>query len=140
MNENTIEKAESKYQEYTINELLKRNMADLLISGDLQNQILSSSLASSKIKIPTLGIYSACATFIEGLIIGSMFVDNSKNNVIVSTSSHNLVSEKQFRFPLELGNQRPPSAQWTVTGSGAALLSKTGNGPFITHITIILLF
>lgn len=136
MNENTIEKAESKYQEYTINELLKKNKADLLISGDLQNQILSSSLASSKIKIPTLGIYSACATFIEGLIIGSMFVDNSKNNVIVSTSSHNLVSEKQFRFPVEYGAVRKSVNTCTASGSVSVLLTNKKSNIKIESATV----
>ena len=70
------------------------------------------------------------------MCLGSVFIDaGAAKNVLCSTSSHFCSAEKQFRFPLELGNQRPPTSQWTVTGSGAAVLSKDGNGPFITHIT-----
>ena len=68
--------------------------------------------------------------------LGSVFIDGgAAENVLCATSSHFCSAEKQFRFPLELGNQRPPTSQWTVTGSGAAVLSKSGNGPYITHIT-----
>ena len=62
-------------------------------------------------------------------------MESFAENVLCATSSHFCSAEKQFRFPLELGNQRPPSAQWTVTGSGAAILTKSGQGPFITTIT-----
>ena len=86
--------------------------------------------------IPFFGIFGACSTFVEGLCIGSVFIDGGgATNVLCATSSHFCSAEKQFRFPLELGNQRTPSAQWTVTGSGAAILSKNGTGPFVTHIT-----
>ena len=68
--------------------------------------------------------------------LGSVFIDGgAAQNVLCATSSHFCSAEKQFRFPLELGNQRPPTSQWTVTGSGAVVLSKNGNGPYITHIT-----
>lgn len=131
LNEKTIELAESKYQQIVINGLLKKsklniNKIDLLINGDLQNQILSSTIASSKFDISTLGIYSACASFTEGLIIGSMYANN--NNVIVATSSHNLVSEKQFRFPVEYGAIRKRVNTCTITGSiGVLLNSKKSN-------------
>ena len=129
MGEKTIEQAESRYQEETIKGLLnKRNIRskdiDLLISGDLQNQILSSTLASSKFKIPTLGIYSACATFIEGLIIASNIIDKSSKRVIVTSSSHNLVSEKQFRYPVEYGAVRKRVNTLTASGSISVLLSN----------------
>ncbi len=128
MGEETIELAESKYQECTIKELLKKYKADLLISGDLQSQILSSTLASSKFKIPTLGIYSACATFVEGLIIGSFITQSTHKNVIVTSSSHNLVSEKQFRFPVEYGAVRKSVNTCTASGSVSALItSKISN-------------
>lgn len=136
MNEKSIEKAESRYQEYTINELLKNNKANLLISGDLQNQILSSSLASSIFKLPTLGIYSACATFVEGLIIGSMFVSKSKENVIVTSSSHNLVSEKQFRYPVEYGAVRKCVNTCTASGSLSVLLSNQKSNIKVESATI----
>lgn len=86
--------------------------------------------------MPFFGLFGACSTFVEGLCIGSVFMDSGAcNNVLCATSSHFCSAEKQFRFPLELGNQRTPTSQWTVTGSGAAILSKQGNGPRITHIT-----
>ena len=77
-----------------------------------------------------------CSTFVEGLGLGSVFIDGgAADNVICAASSHFCSAEKQFRFPLELGNQRPQSSQWTVTGSGAAILSSAGTGPFVTHFT-----
>ena len=86
--------------------------------------------------MPFFGIFGACSTFVEGLCLGSIFLESgAANNVLCATSSHFCSAEKQFRFPLELGNQRPPTSQWTVTGSGAAILSHSGKGPFITHIT-----
>ena len=141
LNEKTIELAESKYQEIGINGILtksklKEEDIDLLISGDLQNQILASTLASSKKDISTLGIYSACASFIEGICIGSMFVNKEKSNVIVSTSSHNLVSEKQFRFPVEYGSIRKRSNTCTASGSISILMSNKKSNIKVESITI----
>lgn len=142
MGEKTIELAESKYQETTIKGLLNKNKLlpneiDVLISGDLQNQILSSTLASSKFKIPTLGVYSACASFIEGLIIGSTLIDKNENQkAIVSTSSHNLVSEKQFRFPVEYGAVRKRVNTCTATGSISVLLSNQKSNIKVESSTI----
>ena len=129
LKQKTIELAEVKYQEMSIEGLLKKekidsNSINLLISGDLQNQILSSTLASTRFKIPTLGIYSACATFVEGLIIASNFIENNNQNIIVSTSSHNLVSEKQFRFPVEYGAVRKRVNTCTASASVSALISN----------------
>lgn len=84
----------------------------------------------------SFGIFGACSTFVEGMCLSSFLMEsNSINNIVCTASSHFCSAEKQFRFPLELGNQRPPTAQWTVTGAGAAILAKTGTGPFITSIT-----
>ena len=126
MGEKTIELAESKYQSTTVNKLVEKyKKVDLLISGDLQNQILSSTIAASNICVPFLGIYSACSTFTEGLIIASNMIKNNKNkNVIVSVSSHNLVSEKQFRFPVEYGALRKRVNTCTASGSVSALVSN----------------
>ena len=134
MNEKSIELCESKYQEYTIGNLVNKYNIDLIISGDLQNQILASTLSSSMFKIPTLGIYSACATFVEGLIIGSNLVN--KNSVVVSTSSHNLVSEKQFRFPVEYGAVRKNVNTCTVSGSVSAVISNNKSNIRIESGTI----
>lgn len=129
VNEKSIELAECKYQETTIKGLLMKSKkltkeVDLLINGDLQNQCLASSLASSKFKIPSCTIYSACATFVEGLIIGANIIDNKNKNTIVTVSGHNLVSEKQFRFPVEYGALRKMVNTCTLSGSISVLLSN----------------
>ena len=135
-NEKTVELAESKYQQITIENIIKNNKRDnyLLISGDLQNQILASSLSSSKFKLPYLGIYGACSTFVEGLILASNLVKNS--NVIVTTSSHNLVSEKQFRFPIEYGTLRKRVNTCTASGSISALVSNQKSNIKVESSTI----
>ena len=139
--EKTWEKAESKIIKETVNmAIAKSGIAasdvDFCFAGDLLNQCISSSFGLREINVPFFGIFGACSTFVEGMCLGSVFIDgNAATNILCSTSSHFCSAEKQFRFPLELGNQRPPTAQWTVTGSGAAVLSSNGNGPFITHIT-----
>ena len=133
----TVELAESKYQEITIGELYRKNKnIDLLISGDLQNQILSSTLASSKYKIPTIGIYSACASFVEGIILASLMTQNKKSNIIVCSSSHNLVSEKQFRFPIEYGAVRKRVNTCTASGSVSALISNKKSNIKVESSTI----
>lgn len=129
VNEKSIELAECKYQETTIKGLLMKSKkltkeVDLLISGDLQNQCLASSLASCKFKIPSCTIYSACATFVEGIIIGANIIDNKNKSTIVTVSGHNLVSEKQFRFPVEYGALRKMVNTCTLSGSISVLLSN----------------
>lgn len=139
--EKTWEKAESKFIKETCNTALSKagvsaKDIDYLFAGDLLNQCISSSFGLRESNIPFFGIFGACSTFVEGLILGSVFIDSGAcNNVLCATSSHFCSAEKQFRFPLELGNQRTPTSQWTVTGSGAAVLNKMGDGPFITHVT-----
>ena len=138
--EKSWEKAESKIiKEATNMVIAKSGIAskdiDLVFAGDLLNQCISSSFGLRDENIPFFGVFGACSTFVESLSLGSIVVEGFANNVLCATSSHFCSAEKQFRFPLELGNQRPPTSQWTVTGSGAAILSKSGNGPFITSIT-----
>ena len=138
--EKTWEKAESKIIKENVNTLISKSdispsNIDIVIAGDLLNQCISSSFGLRDSNIPYLGVFGACSTFVESMSLGAICVEGFAQNVICATSSHFCSAEKQFRFPLELGNQRPPSSQWTVTGSGAALISKSGNGPFITHIT-----
>ena len=109
---------------------------DFCFAGDLLNQCIASSFGLRETNIPFIGLFGACSTFVESMIVASSFIDgNFATNAICAASSHFCSAEKQFRFPLELGNQRPPSSQWTVTGSGAAILTKDGNGPFITSFT-----
>ena len=140
--EKTWEKAESKIIKETVNIAITKSESpassiDYCFAGDLLNQCISSSFGLRDLNIPFLGIFGACSTFVEGLIMSSVFIDGGASLYSLSAaSSHFCSAEKQFRFPLELGNQRPPSSQWTVTGAGSAIVSKNGTGPFITHATI----
>ena len=95
-----------------------------LLGGDLLNQIISSSFAARELALPFIGLYGACSTLCEALCLGSMLLDGQyADHVAVSASSHFCTAERQYRYPLEHGNQRTPTAQWTVTGAGAAVLS-----------------
>ncbi|MFR6303885.1 MAG: stage V sporulation protein AD [Clostridia bacterium] len=138
--EKTWEKAESKIIKETVNTVISKSgvpsdQIDLMIAGDLLNQCISSSFGLREANIPFLGVFGACSTFVESMCIGSICVESFAKNVLCATSSHFCSAEKQFRFPLELGNQRTPTAQWTVTGSGSAIITQSGMGPYITHIT-----
>ena len=138
--EKTWEKAESKIIKENVNLVISKagiatNEIDCVFAGDLLNQCISSSFGLRDENIPFFGVFGACSTFVESMSLGAIAVEGFANNVLCATSSHFCSAEKQFRFPLELGNQRPPTSQWTVTGSGAAIISKNGNGPYITHIT-----
>ena len=132
--EKSFEKAESKLMKTCINNLLSKvptdnSNIDYIFAGDLLNQCISSGYCIRDLNIPFFGVFGACSTFVESLSLGAIAVESFANNVLCATSSHFCSAEKQFRFPLELGNQRPPTSQWTVTGSGAAILSKKGNRP-----------
>lgn len=126
----TWEQAESKLVEESVDILLNkmgktRFDIDLHISGDLLNQIVASNYAASRLKIPFLGIYSACATSTEGMIIGANMVEGKfVKNCITSVSSHNNAAEKQFRYPVEYGGPKPKTATFTVTGGTSAYLSR----------------
>ncbi len=138
--EDSWEKAESKIIKETVNTLISKSgipsdKIDYCFAGDLLNQCISSSFGLRELNIPFFGIFGACSTFVEGMSLASVFVESGIEHAICASSSHFCSAEKQFRFPLELGNQRTPTAQWTVTGAGAAIISKSGTGPFITHIT-----
>lgn len=141
MGEESWEKAESSLQKHTSILAMERagltpNDIDYILAGDLLNQCVGASYGMRELSIPFFGLYGACSTMTESLSLGSMIVDGGfADKVMCTTSSHFCSAEKQFRYPLEYGGQRPPSAQWTVTGSGCAILSSTGNGPHITHIT-----
>lgn len=139
--EKTWEKTEAKIVKECIagclgNEKVSNEDIDYLFSGDLLNQCISSSFGIRERAIPYFGLFGACSTFVEGMALGAMTIDGGMADIIIaSTSSHFCSAEKQFRFPLELGNQRPPSSQWTVTGSGTVMLKAGGSGPKITHAT-----
>ena len=107
----------------------------ILVAGDLQNQCVASSVGLHSFKIPFLGVYGACSTCTESLLIASAFLDSSDNlnYGAVVTTSHNSAAERQFRTPLEYGGQRPPTAQWTATAGGAFILSRGGEGTRISE-------
>lgn len=108
---------------------------DFLFGGDLINQLFPASFAARELDVPFFGIYGACSTMAEGLCLGSMAIDGGYANYVLSgTSSHFCTAERQFRFPLELGNQKPMTAQWTVTGAGSVLLAPDGEGPKVKYI------
>ena len=138
--EKSWEKAESKIVKETVNTLISKSgvsseKIEYCFAGDLVNQCICSSFGLRELNVPFYGIFGACSTFVEGMQLASVFIDGGVNYAICSASSHFCSAERQFRFPLELGNQRPPTSQWTVTGCGAVMLAKSGDGPYITHIT-----
>ena len=140
-NEDTYEKAERKMLYYAIdksieNANLKKDDIDLLISGDLLNQIISASFSARQLGIPFIGVYSACSTMSEAFAMGASLVNAGyADTVIAATGSHFSSAERQYRYPLELGCTRPPQSQWTVTGAGSAVLSNKGDGIAITAAT-----
>ena len=138
----TWEQAEKKMQQLALKKLLEKaglsmEELDLVLSGDLLNQCIGSSFTLRNTDIPHLGLYGACSTMAEGLLAAAMAVGGGfADRAVAMTSSHFAASERQYRFPLGYGGQRPPTSQWTVTGSGAALVCREGSGPQITACTI----
>ena len=126
----TFERAEEKMLSNCILKLINRaklidSDIDYVISGDLENQIAASDYAMRDFNIPFLGIFSACATFGEGLLIGANMIEGKRaNKIIVSTSSHNMVAERQFRNPTEYGAPKKKTTTWTSTGAVSLLLSN----------------
>ncbi|MEG1751607.1 MAG: stage V sporulation protein AD [Clostridia bacterium] len=139
--EDTYEKAERKMMEQVVSGVMKNSKlkvedVDMLLAGDLLNQIISSSYAARSFDISYLGLFGACSTMAESLAVGATLIDGGYlKNVICATVSHFSTAERQFRFPLELGNQRPPTSQWTCTAAGATALSLNTKGPKITVAT-----
>ncbi|MBE6925481.1 MAG: stage V sporulation protein AD [Ruminococcaceae bacterium] len=138
----TWEQAERHMQELALEALINKakiQKADigLVLSGDLLNQCIGSSFTLRNTDIPHLGLYGACSTMAESLLLAAMTVGGGYfENAVAMTSSHFASSERQYRFPLGYGGQRTPTAQWTVTGAGAALVSEKGKGPRITACTV----
>lgn len=138
----TWEEAEVHILKESVELLLKKskkeiNNIDLFISGDLMNQITSSSFTASYLHIPYLGIFSACASSVEGLIIGSNMIENNQiKNCICSVSSHNNAAEKQFRYPVEYGGPKPKTTTFTVTGGASVLISSEKSKIKIESATI----
>lgn len=140
--ESTFEKAECKMLRCAIdcaikNAGLARGRVDALFSGDLLNQIISASFAARDFEIPFLGVYSACSTMSESIMLAAAMVNAGYiKNAVAATGSHFASAERQYRYPLEQGTTRPPQAQWTVTGAGACVISARGGGAGIANATI----
>jgi stage V sporulation protein AD len=142
LGQDSFEKAEKVLLEHACERAIKKSGIkkediNFFISGDLMNQIISSSFTARTLGIPFLGIFGACSSSMEGLAMAAQLIESkSADYVIAAASSHNAAAEKQYRYPTEYGGQKPPTAQWTVTGAGAAVVSKEGSGPKITSATI----
>lgn len=142
---NTWEEAESEFIRQAASKALEKaglKNTDIryMVGGDLLGQLIASSFGIAELEIPTIGIYGACSTMGEAISVGSMLVDGGfAGKVLAFTSSHFAGAEKQFRFPLDYGNQRPYSASWTVTGSGAVILGDKGsNQPKPNEASVII--
>lgn len=119
------------------NARLEREQVDFYIGGDLMNQIISNSFAARSLGAPYIGVFGACSTSMESLALAAQLVDSrAATHVLAGTCSHNCTAEKQFRYPTEYGSQKPPTAQFTVTGAGAAMVAATGDGPIVECATI----
>ncbi len=138
------ELAESEMLRQTVLLCLERGnvtpgQLELLAAGDLLNQIMPSGFMAREVGRPFMGLYGACSTFVEAMILCGVMVDGGyRRNAVCAASSHFCTAERQFRSPLELGTQRPPSAQWTATAAGAALIdAEAGKAAArFTHATI----
>ena len=141
LKEKTFEKSERKLLKNIIigaidKSGLQYSDIDFFFGGDLLNQIVSSSYTARELNIPFIGLYSACATMAQALALSAIFIDNKlANNVVAGTCTHFSTAERQYRFPLELGNQRPPTAQWTITGGGASVVSNKKSNIRIVAVT-----
>ena len=135
------EKAECRMQEMALDTARKKagignDDMDMLFAGDLLNQCISSSFAVRDIGVPFFGLYGACSTMAESLCLAAMAVNGGFARIAgAMTSSHFASAERQYRFPLNYGGQRTPTAQWTVTGSGCILVGEQGHGPYLNAAT-----
>ena len=139
----TFEKAESELQRITAEKAIKNagltaKDIDIIFGGDLLNQCVGSTFGLRDMQIPFAGVYGACSTMALSLSLASLMIEGGfATKTAAITSSHFCSAEKQFRFPLEYGSQRTPLAQWTVTGSGCAVLGQGAEGlPKIKAVTL----
>lgn len=142
LNQASFEKAQQTMMEEACQIAIKKSDINIeqvkfFISGDLINQITPTTFAAKTMNLPYFGLFSACATSTESLALAAAIINGDGADYILSgTSSHNAAAERQFRYPTEYGGQKPPTAQWTVTGAGCALVAKEGIGPVVTAATI----
>ena len=139
--EKTWEKAESAFQHRAVVKAIEKSGMtaadiDMLMAGDLLSQCSGSAFGARDLGIPFVGLYGACSTMALSLALAALSVDSGAARIAAAaTSSHFCSAERQFRFPLEYGGQRTPTAQWTATASGCTILADEGPGPYITHVT-----
>ena len=116
---------------------VKKEEIDLYFGGDLNNQITACYYYANHLHRPFIGLYSACSTIGLALANASIMIENHNiHSAMACTVSHNATAERQFRFPLELGNQKPMTAQWTVTGAGSVLIAPNKEGPKVKYVTV----
>ena len=143
LGQDSWERAEARMLEHAVDIALSKarvfaDGVDVFLGGDLLNQIVSAGYAARQLGIPFLGLYGACSTMAESLLLGSLLLDGGfADNAVCATCSHFSTAERQYRYPLELGNQRTPAAQWTVTGAGATFLTAAGDHPIRTEAVTI---
>lgn len=142
MSQKSFEKAE-RYMMTTAVDIamekarISKDVVDVFVAGDLLNQIITSGFSALKLGAPFLGVYGACSSFCEGLLLAGIFVDGgAAQNVVTATSSHNCTAERQYRYPTEYGAQLPPWSQHTVTGAAATVVAARGSGPKIELATM----
>ncbi len=142
LGQSSWEKAESQLQKNAAQLALDKaklsaNDIDIILAGDLLNQCISSVFGLRSLGIPYIGQYGACSTMAQTMMLASLLCDSGAcDRVMAVTSSHFCSAERQFRFPIEYGGQRTPTAQWTVTGAGAAIIDDSGNGKPVKAVTI----
>lgn len=142
LGQDSFEKAERKLMEQACEKAiekagLKKEDIQYFLAGDLMNQIVTSSFSARTLAVPYLGLFGACSTSMEGLSLAALIVDAGQADIVMTgTASHNSSVERQFRYPTEYGGQKPPTAQWTVTGAGVGIVQKEGKGPRVTAATI----
>ena len=140
-NQKTFELAEKQLYLDAIRKAIRKGASrpeevQFLLGGDLLNQIITASFSARDLGIPFIGLYGACSTMAESLALAAMLLDGGHaQQAVCAASSHFCTAERQYRYPLEFGAQRPPTSQWTVTGAGAALLSTQPKAPVLAHIT-----
>ncbi len=140
--EDTWEKAERKMMGQAVQTAIQKSeisadQIDVMLAGDLLNQIITANFTARDHQFPLLGLFGACSTSMEGLALAAALIDGGFAKIAVTgCSSHNSTAERQFRYPTEYGGQKPPYAQWTVTGAGAGVVGIGKTGPRITHATI----
>ena len=142
LGKDTWEKAETELQSRCIGHLLHKKGIDggdiqVVFGGDLTNQITSTAFAMRQFAVPFVGLYNACSTMAEAMIMAACIIDGGfADNALALASSHFCTAERQFRMPLDYGGKRTPTAQWTVTGCGSVLLESAGQNTFVTAAQI----